>query len=67
MDNMKDDLKEALLKKATGYEYEETEITASKDGKSSRVKKTKKHMPPDLNAIKYLSMQRCLNLFTDKE
>ena len=44
-------VEEALLKRALGYEYEETEIIATKEGKSSKVKKTKKTIPPDVTAI----------------
>lgn len=54
MDNTKDlktNLNDALLKRALGYEYEETEIIASKDGKSTRIKKTRKIVPPDTKAI----------------
>ena len=40
----------ALLKRALGFEYEETEMVASKDGKTTRVKKIKKIMPPDTTA-----------------
>lgn len=46
-----DKVEQALLKRALGYEYEETEIVASKDGKTSKVKKTKKEVPPDTTAI----------------
>jgi hypothetical protein len=46
-----DKVEQALIKRALGYEYEETEIVASKDGKTSRVKKIKKEVPPDTNAI----------------
>lgn len=45
-------VKEALLKRATGYEYEEKEIVADKTGKPGKVKVTKKHLPPDLDAIR---------------
>lgn len=46
-----DKVEQALIKRALGYEYEETEIVASKDGKTSRVKKIKREVPPDTNAI----------------
>jgi hypothetical protein len=42
---------EALLKLATGYEYEEKEIIADKYGNTGRVKIIKKHMPPNIQAI----------------
>jgi hypothetical protein len=44
-------IEDALLKRALGYEYEETEIVATKDGKNARVKKIKKVVPPDVNAL----------------
>lgn len=44
-------VEEALLKAALGYEYEETEVIASKDGRNSRVKKIKRVVPPDTTAI----------------
>lgn len=50
-DYFDDKVEQALLKRALGYEYEETEMIASKDGKTSRVKKTKKVIPPDTTAI----------------
>lgn len=45
-------VKEALLKRAIGYEYEEKEIVADKSGKQGKVKIIKKHIPPDLDAIR---------------
>ncbi len=42
-------VKEALLKRALGYEYEEKIIEARKDG-SQKVKIVKKHVPPDAKA-----------------
>ena len=44
--------KEALLKMALGYEVEEKEITADKNGKQGKVKITKKQIPPDIVAIR---------------
>ena len=44
-------LHDALLKRATGYEYEEREIVAGRDGSPERVKIIKRHMPPDVKAI----------------
>lgn len=48
---IKNNLNEALLKRALGYEYEETEIIATKDGKTTKIKKVKKVVPPDTKAI----------------
>ncbi len=50
-DKMEADLREALLKCALGYEYEERTITAGKNGRPERVQVVKKHVPPDLQAI----------------
>lgn len=51
-------VKEALLKRALGYEYEERIIEARKDG-SQKVKIVKKHVPPDPKAAErvYLLMK----------
>jgi transposase len=40
----------ALLRRALGYEYEETEISIAEDGKKKRVKKVKKSLAPDVTA-----------------
>ena len=42
-------IKDALLKRALGYEYEEKIIEARKDG-SQKVKIVKRHIPPDAKA-----------------
>lgn len=46
---------QSLIKRAMGYDYEEVEVTgvATSDGKTitQKIKKTKKHVPPDLGAI----------------
>lgn len=51
-------VKEALMKRALGYEYEEKIIEARKDG-SQKVKIVKKHIPPDVRAAErvYLLMK----------
>ena len=49
--DVKQDLKEALLKKAVGYEIEEREAIAGKSGKAEKVRVIKRHVPPDLKAI----------------
>lgn len=50
------DLKSALIKKAKGYEYEETTTQViEKDGKKTKeIKKVIKHIPPDTGAIHLL-------------
>ena len=40
-----------VLKEA-GYEVEETEIIASKDGRPPKIKKRKRHIPPSLEAAR---------------
>jgi transposase-like protein len=40
----------SLYKRAIGYEYEETEASVNREGGASRVRKTKKTMPPDVTA-----------------
>lgn len=53
--NEKERAKEALLKKAYGYEYEEKEIVIDRNGKESgKIKVIKKHMPADVSAIRTL-------------
>ncbi len=42
-------VKDALLKRALGYEYEEKIIEARKDG-SQKMRIVKKHVPPDPRA-----------------
>lgn len=52
MENERELLKAALLKKALGYEYDEREIIVDKNGNNTgKVRIIKKHMPPDLKAI----------------
>lgn len=47
-------VKESLKKLATGYDYEEKEIIADKSGKQTKVKIIKKHIPPNLDAIRVI-------------
>lgn len=54
--NLEDKLKDALLKKALGYEYEEKQVEAAKDGKQGKVKIIKKHIPPDLKAMEQVRL-----------
>lgn len=44
--------KDILFKRATGYEAEETEVVMSKDGRPTRIRRTKKHIPADVNALR---------------
>lgn len=53
-------IKEALLKRALGYEYEEKTVEAGPNGKPKSVKVTKKHVPPDAQlAADILLLMRC--------
>ena len=47
-------VEEGLLKRAMGYDVEETEVVASKDGKPIKVKRTKRHVPASIEACKLL-------------
>lgn len=54
--DVKEEIKQALLKRAMGYDIEEKEIILDKNKKDTgRVKVTKKHIPPDVNAIKIIN------------
>lgn len=63
MDNYNSDkksLKQAMLKRALGYDYEEKIIEATKEGKTGKVKVLKKHVPPDPDLIeKILYLMQC--------
>ena len=54
MDDMKMKAREALERLAVGYEFEERKIIADKNGKPQKVEVYKKHIPPDLNALRIL-------------
>lgn len=49
--NVRKEMKEALYKRAMGYEVEETKVIVSNDGRPIRIEKTKRHIPPDLKAM----------------
>ena len=51
-------IREALLKKATGYEYEEKEIVQDKSGKNPKIKVTRKYMPPSIEAIRMIDLMK---------
>lgn len=52
MENSEDkSLKEAMLKLATGYEYEEKIIEAKKDGTPAKIRIIKKQVPPNQQMI----------------
>ena len=51
-DQTQEQLKESLLKLATGYEVTEKEAVRGKNGKEEKIKVKKRHVPPDIKAIK---------------
>ncbi len=53
---LKHKLLDAMLQRAIGFEYEETQtvIEETKTGTKKRITKYKKQSPPDVQAIKYL-------------
>jgi len=59
-------LRDTLLKLATGYEYEEREVIAGKNGKPEKVKVTKRYQKPDFRAIQEIQTLRELGLWTDE-
>ncbi|MGN0818993.1 MAG: hypothetical protein ACI4M6_01160 [Christensenellaceae bacterium] len=73
MKNIDEKIKKAILKKATGYEVSETvEEYQDTDGGLVLTKKkvTKKHVPPDTQAVKILlelTDERDLKTMTEEE
>ena len=62
-------VEDGLLKRALGYDYEETEIVASKEGdttKPAKIKKTKKHVPADVTACIFWLKNRQPGRWRDK-
>lgn len=57
---MKNDYLKSIEKLANGYEYEEiqTLIEETSSGTKKKIIKTKKHVPPNLNAIKYMMKKK---------
>lgn len=51
MSDTEKEIREALIKRALGYDYEEKKIIADKNGRPQKVEVYKKHVPPDLGAI----------------
>lgn len=60
-------VEDSLLKRALGYEYEETEVTASKDGKPTKIKKTKKFQAADVTAQIFWLKNRQPERWRDKQ
>ena len=51
MEKEEKEVKEALLRRALGYDYEEKVVEAARDGKQGKVRVIKRHVPPDTKAI----------------
>lgn len=56
-----DPLEESLIRRAMGYDVEETEVVATKDGRPIKVRKTKRHIPGSIEACKLLIRYRKQN------
>lgn len=54
MSDVEKEVREALIKRALGYDYEEKKVIADKNGRPQKVEVYKKHVPPDLGAISAL-------------
>ncbi len=59
------EVENALLKRALGYDYEETITEVYGDGKK-HVKKVKRHVPPDVGAICFWLKNRKPEKFRDR-
>lgn len=68
-DELKYTLIDSMLKKATGYEYEESQTTIeeTKAGTKKKIVKYKKKAQPDMNAIRYLLIIKFGRIFNDKK
>ena len=62
------EVKESLLRRATGFEYEETETTIVRKGSETetRVRKTKKFYPPDATSMIFWLKNKCSEEFSDR-
>lgn len=60
------EVEESLFKRALGYDIEETEVVATKDGKPLRVKKVKKHIPGDVRACRLWLINRQSKRWRDR-
>lgn len=59
-------VEDSLLKRALGYEYEEAKMVATQDGKTRRVEKTKRAVPPDVTAQIFWLKNRQPDKWRDK-
>ena len=51
---VKEQIKSQMIKRALGYDYKEKVIEANKDGKPAKVKIFEKHMPGDAKLLIYV-------------
>jgi len=61
------DLQSALLKRAMGYDYNEQEVVRTKDGKETKARYIRKHIPPDIAAIKRIQEMIEMGLWIDED
>lgn len=61
------ELEAVLYKKAVGYEVEEQKIIASKEGKVSKIEKTKKHIEGDSKLLLILLKNRMPEKYRDSD
>jgi len=68
-DELQYTLIDSIMKKAVGYEYEETQTTIeeTKSGTKKRIVKQKKVAHPDLNAARYLLIIKFGRNFNDRK
>ena len=68
-EELKNNLIDAMLRRAVGFEYEETQtvIEETKAGQKKRITKYRKHALPDIVAIKYLLITRFGIDFNEKK
>ena len=68
-DDLKYTLIDTLIKKAVGYEYEETQTTIeeTKIGTKKKIVKYKKKAQPDMNAVRYLLIIKFGRDYNDKK
>jgi type III secretory pathway lipoprotein EscJ len=68
-DDLKYTLIDTLIKKAVGYEYEETQTTIeeTKTGTKKKIVKYKKKAQPDMNAVRYLLIIKFGRDYNDKK
>lgn len=65
----KDKYLEAIIKRALGYEYEETQtlIEETESGTKKKIVRVKKQMPPNIEAAKWLIQKKETHKISFKE